>query len=81
MTADSNHGFKMIGVGKLVAKLLTSGDMPAELTPFALRRYREGLDLRGSKFELPLGVTTYRTRLRQNRQGQKTQRMKSKLAD
>jgi len=42
MTADSNHGFKMIGVGKLVAELLTSGYMPSELRPFALRRFTEG---------------------------------------
>ena len=31
MTADSNHGFKMIGVGKLVAGLLATGEMPSEL--------------------------------------------------
>ncbi len=42
MTADSNHGFKMIGVGKLVARLLTSGAMPAELAPFNLARYGSG---------------------------------------
>ncbi len=42
MTADSNHGFKMIGVGKLVARLLATGDMPQELKPFALKRYFEG---------------------------------------
>ena len=40
--ADSNHGFKMIGVGKLVARLLTTGSTPEELKPFALRRYSEG---------------------------------------
>ena len=42
MTADSNHGFKMIGVGKLVARLLTSGDLPEELAPFAAQRFAEG---------------------------------------
>ena len=42
MTADSNHGFKMIGVGKLVADLLAGGTMPDELKPFALARYSEG---------------------------------------
>lgn len=42
MTADSNHGFKMIGVGKLVADLLARGEMPEELKPFGLRRYGDG---------------------------------------
>ena len=35
MIADSNHGFKMTGVGKLVARLLM-GDRVPELEPFAL---------------------------------------------
>lgn len=42
VTADSNHGFKMIGVGKLVADLLTTGDMPDELKPFRHSRYADG---------------------------------------
>ena len=42
ITADSNHGFKMIGVGKLVADLLTTGDLPSELAPFAMKRFDEG---------------------------------------
>ncbi len=42
MTADSNHGFKMIGVGKLVAEMLVKGNMPAELKPFGLDRYGNG---------------------------------------
>jgi glycine/D-amino acid oxidase-like deaminating enzyme len=42
MIADSNHGFKMIGVGKLVAKLLIGGNRVQELEPFALSRYGEG---------------------------------------
>jgi glycine/D-amino acid oxidase-like deaminating enzyme len=42
MTADSNHGFKMIGVGKLVARLLSTGTTPDELKPFAFRRFAEG---------------------------------------
>ena len=41
MIADSNHGFKMTGVGKLAARLLM-GDAVPELTPFALSRYAEG---------------------------------------
>ncbi len=42
MTADSNHGFKMLGVGKLVADMLSTGKKPDELKPFAFQRYREG---------------------------------------
>jgi len=42
MIADSNHGFKMTGVGKLVAKQLVTGEKPAELEPFAFSRYEEG---------------------------------------
>ena len=40
--ADSNHGFKMIGVGKLVAQLLVHDDMPDELPPFRFSRFAEG---------------------------------------
>ena len=40
--ADSNHGFKMIGVGKLVAHMLVHGTKPAELEPFTIDRYRTG---------------------------------------
>ncbi len=40
--ADSNHGFKMIGVGKLSAKMLVHGDKPEELKPFTMERYRTG---------------------------------------
>jgi glycine/D-amino acid oxidase-like deaminating enzyme len=42
LIADSNHGFKMIGVGNLVAKTLVDGTMPAELKPFAFSRYANG---------------------------------------
>jgi glycine/D-amino acid oxidase-like deaminating enzyme len=39
--ADSNHGYKMIGVGKLVAQELLNG--PSKLLePFRLSRYAEG---------------------------------------
>jgi glycine/D-amino acid oxidase-like deaminating enzyme len=41
MIADSNHGFKMTGVGKLVARLLMGEDLP-ELKPFAFGRYPGG---------------------------------------
>ncbi|MEO1294099.1 MAG: monomeric sarcosine oxidase, partial [Pseudomonadota bacterium] len=42
MTADSNHGFKMIGVGKLVAQLLEGSNRVEALEPFALKRFQEG---------------------------------------
>lgn len=41
MIADSNHGFKMLGAGKLVAKQLMGHDV-AELKPFSLNRFAEG---------------------------------------
>jgi glycine/D-amino acid oxidase-like deaminating enzyme len=41
MIADSNHGFKMTGIGKLVAKRLM-GEDPAELKPFAFSRFANG---------------------------------------
>jgi len=41
MIADSNHGFKMLGAGKLVAKKLMGDDVSA-LEPFALSRFAEG---------------------------------------
>ena len=39
--ADSNHGYKMIGVGALVAKELL-GEPQALLEPFRYSRYAEG---------------------------------------
>ena len=39
--ADSNHGYKMIGVGKLIAEELTDG-AAALLEPFRFSRYAEG---------------------------------------
>jgi hypothetical protein len=41
MIADSNHGFKMTGAGKLAAKHLMGDDVP-ELKPFRFSRYAEG---------------------------------------
>ena len=40
--ADSNHGFKMIGVGKLVARKLVYGESPEELEPFGFDRFATG---------------------------------------
>ncbi|MCK5920425.1 MAG: FAD-binding oxidoreductase, partial [Methylococcales bacterium] len=39
--ADSNHGYKMIGVGKLVAQELC-GETSTLLEPFRFSRYAEG---------------------------------------
>jgi glycine/D-amino acid oxidase-like deaminating enzyme len=39
--ADSNHGYKMLGVGKLVAQEIT-GDPSVLMTPFRFSRYEEG---------------------------------------
>ena len=39
--ADSNHGYKMIGVGELVAQTVC-GDKPGLLDPFRFSRYAEG---------------------------------------
>ena len=42
LIADSGHGYKMTGIGKLVARHLASGADVAELAPFALARFAEG---------------------------------------
>ena len=42
MIADSNHGFKMIGVGKLTAEMMVNGHKPDELKPFTMERYANG---------------------------------------
>jgi len=45
MIADSNHGYKMLGVGKLVAEDIcgdSSGKKSALLEPFRFSRYQEG---------------------------------------
>ena len=42
MIADSNHGFKMTGIGKLVGRMLARGEDVAELQPFAFSRFAEG---------------------------------------
>jgi hypothetical protein len=41
VVADSNHGFKMLGVGKEVANLLTGGSAEA-LKPFRYSRFGDG---------------------------------------
>ncbi len=52
MIADSNHGFKMAGVGKLVAKLLV-GQKPAELGPFGFDRFANGKTFGASNSHCP----------------------------
>ncbi len=53
MIADSNHGFKMTGVGKLVARLLAGDNKVAELEPFALDRYARGRSFGASNSHSP----------------------------
>lgn len=52
MIADSNHGFKMLGAGKLVARQLM-GDRVEELAPFAFSRYAEGRTFGASNSHSP----------------------------
>jgi glycine/D-amino acid oxidase-like deaminating enzyme len=52
MIADSNHGFKMTGVGKLLARQLM-GDEVSELKPFAFSRYAEGKTFGASNSHSP----------------------------
>ncbi|HEX6220079.1 MAG TPA: FAD-binding oxidoreductase [Acidimicrobiia bacterium] len=42
MVADSNHGFKMTGIGKLVARELAGSQTVPVLAPFRFSRYAEG---------------------------------------
>ncbi|MGH7498294.1 MAG: NAD(P)/FAD-dependent oxidoreductase [Gemmatimonadales bacterium] len=50
--ADSNHGFKMIGVGKLVAGELL-GERSSILQPFRYSRFAEGKQHKASKSPFP----------------------------
>ncbi|MAV35180.1 MAG: monomeric sarcosine oxidase [Planctomycetaceae bacterium] len=50
--ADSNHGFKMIGVGEQVASILTGGAGEL-LKPFNFNRFSEGATLPRSKAPFP----------------------------
>lgn len=42
LIADSNHGYKMLGVGKLVAEEIASGNSTKLLDPFRFSRYEQG---------------------------------------
>ncbi|MGF1632208.1 MAG: hypothetical protein ACFCUT_22270, partial [Kiloniellaceae bacterium] len=53
MIADSNHGFKMTGVGKLVAKILAGDNRVAELEPFAISRFAGGRTFGASNSHCP----------------------------
>ncbi len=50
--ADSNHGFKMIGVGEQVARLLT-GQSSELLAPFSFKRFAEAKPLPKSNAPFP----------------------------
>jgi hypothetical protein len=52
MIADSNHGFKMTGVGKLLARHLM-GDAVPELAPFAFGRFAAGRTFGASSSHSP----------------------------
>jgi glycine/D-amino acid oxidase-like deaminating enzyme len=43
MIADSNHGFKMTGIGKLVAEQMVGSVSVPELQPFTFDRYANGV--------------------------------------
>ncbi|MGP1252816.1 MAG: NAD(P)/FAD-dependent oxidoreductase [Kiloniellales bacterium] len=53
MVADSNHGFKMIGAGKLVAKVLAGENRVTELEPFAFTRFAGGKTFGSSNSHCP----------------------------
>ena len=53
MIADSNHGFKMTGVGKLVARQLASGERVSELAPFSFDRFATGKTFGASNSHCP----------------------------
>jgi len=53
LVADSGHGFKMTGVGKLVARHMASGETIPELEPFAFRRFAEGRTFGGHNTNSP----------------------------
>ncbi len=42
MIADSNHGYKMTGIGKLVARQVLGSEPVPELEPFRMDRYAKG---------------------------------------
>jgi hypothetical protein len=50
--ADSSHGYKMIGLGKLVAKEIM-GEKQTLLSPFRFDRYKKGELLPESKSPFP----------------------------
>jgi hypothetical protein len=50
--ADSNHGFKMIGVGEQVARILT-GETSDLLAPFSFKRFEESSPLPRSNTPFP----------------------------
>ena len=57
--ADSNHGYKMIGVGKLVAQELM-GEKSALLEPFRFSRFAEGQAASGLAQPVPVELRGHR---------------------
>jgi glycine/D-amino acid oxidase-like deaminating enzyme len=53
LIADSNHGFKMTGVGKLASKVLVGDSEPEELKPFHVDRFATGKTFRGGTTNCP----------------------------
>jgi len=53
LIADSGHGFKMTGVGKLVAHHLATGARIGELAPFAFGRFADGRTFGGHNTNSP----------------------------
>ena len=53
MIADSNHGFKMTGVGKLVARLMAGGDKRPRIAALRLRPLRQRQDVRREQQPCP----------------------------
>jgi len=53
MIADSGHGYKLTGVGKLLAKQLVSGRPEEALKPFAFSRYEKGQAFGSGRTKVP----------------------------
>jgi glycine/D-amino acid oxidase-like deaminating enzyme len=53
LIADSNHGFKMIGIGKLVARQIAGANKVAELEPFRFTRFAEAQTFGASNSHCP----------------------------
>ena len=59
--ADSNHGYKMLGVGELVARELL-GEPSALLEPFRFSRYRAGTAAPHQQLPVPVELANLQAR-------------------